>query len=66
MEEYTFLRQLADSWGVVAMISIFLGIAVWAFRPGSRKVHDDIANSIFRNEGTPSEADQRLAKRTEA
>lgn len=66
MEEYTFLRHLADSWGVVAMISIFLGIGVWAIRPGSNKVHNDIANSIFRNEDMPSDGESRLAKRTEA
>ena len=66
MEEYTFLRHLADSWGVLAMILIFLGIGAWAMRPGSNKVHNDIANSIFRNEGKPSEGDTRLAKRTEA
>ena len=26
---------------------------LWVFRPGSRKVQDDIANSIFRNEPDP-------------
>lgn len=66
MEEYTFLRQLADSWGVLVMTSIFLGICVWAFRPGSRKTHDEIANSIFRDEAAPAGAEGSIAKQTEA
>ena len=56
METYSFLRELADSWGLLAMTLIFLGICVWAFRPGSRRLHEDAANSIFRNETRPAEA----------
>jgi len=55
MEQYSFLREMADSWGVVAMLTIFLGICVWAFRPSSRGLHDDAAASIFRNENSPAE-----------
>lgn len=54
MEFYTFLRQLADSWGLLAMTALFLGVCVYAFRPGSRKSHDEAANSIFRNEKRPA------------
>jgi cytochrome c oxidase cbb3-type subunit 4 len=54
METYSFLRALADSWGLLVMTALFLAICVWAFRPGSRKVHDEIANSIFRNEKRPA------------
>jgi cytochrome c oxidase cbb3-type subunit 4 len=56
METYSLLRTLADSWGALAMLAIFLGICFWAFRPGSRAVHDEAANSIFRNERAPAEA----------
>ena len=56
METYSFLRQLADSWFLLAMTLIFLGICVWAFRPGSRSTHQDVANSIFRNDDRPAEA----------
>ncbi len=55
METYSLLRTMADSWGALAMLAIFLGICVWAFRPGSRTVHDEAANSIFRNERAPAE-----------
>jgi cytochrome c oxidase cbb3-type subunit 4 len=53
METYTLLRQIADSWVLLAMTLFFLGTIVWAFRPGSRAVHDDTANIPFRNEDTP-------------
>ncbi len=47
---YTFLRALADSWALVALFLIFLGIIAWAFRPGSRELHEEIANTPFRND----------------
>ena len=55
MELYTILRHLADSWGLLLMTAIFLGVCVWAFRPGSRKTHDEIAQSIFRNDTQPAQ-----------
>ena len=55
METYTFLRQLADSWALLALTLIFLGVVLWALRPGSNAVHRDIANSIFRNEKQPGD-----------
>jgi cytochrome c oxidase cbb3-type subunit 4 len=62
MEHYSFLRELADSWGLLAMTALFLGVCVWAFRPGSRALHDDAANSIFRNDKRPAEAIQPSRK----
>lgn len=50
METYSFLRELADSWVLLMMTVFFIGTIVWAFRPGSRKVHDESANIPFRNE----------------
>ncbi len=58
METYSTLRELADSWGLLAMTTVFLGICLWAFRPGSRKVQDDAASVIFRNDKSPAEAIQ--------
>ncbi|MFN4155805.1 MAG: cbb3-type cytochrome c oxidase subunit 3 [Paracoccaceae bacterium] len=57
METYSFLREFADSWALLSLFLIFLGVVVWAFRPGSRKVHDEVANSIFRNDKKPAAAD---------
>lgn len=50
MDTYSFLRQLADSWALLALTIFFLGTIVWSFRPGSRETHDDIADIPFRNE----------------
>ncbi len=55
MEQYTFMRTLADSWALLALVLFFLGVIVWACRPGSRTVHEEIANSIFRNEDKPKD-----------
>ncbi len=54
METYTFLRELADSWALLAMFAFFLGIVVWAFRPGSGNTHRDTAMIPFRNEDAPA------------
>lgn len=61
-DTYSFLRELADSWVMLAMLIAFLGTWLWAFRPGSRAIHDDIAQIPFRNEvlseeAKPSDAD---------
>ena len=37
-------------------------ICLWALRPGSRPMHDDAANSIFRNDAAPAEASQHIRK----
>ena len=47
MELYSLLREFADSWVLLFLTLFFLGVFVWAWRPGSRKTHEDIANSIF-------------------
>ena len=50
METYTFLRELADSWVLLAMTLFFLGTIIWAFRPGSRKIHVDTSRIPCRND----------------
>ncbi|MBL4928883.1 cbb3-type cytochrome c oxidase subunit 3 [Fuscibacter oryzae] len=65
MELYSLLREFADSWALLLLTLIFVGVFLWVFRPGSRAIHDDIANSIFRNEKQPAAegADQAPAMR---
>lgn len=53
METYTLLRSFADSWHLLFMALFFVGVIAWAFRPGSRGLHDAAANSIFRNDDRP-------------
>jgi cytochrome c oxidase cbb3-type subunit 4 len=50
METYTFLRYLADSWVLLILTLIFLFVIGWAFRPGSRALHDDAAAVPFRHD----------------
>lgn len=50
METYTFLRGLADSWFLLLMTAFFVGVVLYTLRPGSRRVHDDIANIPLRND----------------
>ncbi len=59
METYSFLRGLADSWALLLLVLFFLGVILFVFRPGSRKTHRDAAESIFRNENRPAEADDK-------
>lgn len=48
--------EFADSWALLALFVFFIGVWVWAYRPGSRPVHDDMAKSIFRNDLKPAPA----------
>ncbi len=54
METYTWLRSFADSWHLLFMFLFFIGVVLFAFRPGSRKVHEETSSMIFRNEDKPA------------
>ena len=54
MDTYEALRHFADSWMLLALTLVFLGVVVWAFRPGSRRSQDEASTSIFRNEDRPA------------
>ena len=56
MDTYSILREIADSWVLLGMCLFFVGVLVWAFRPGSRKIHDDSADIPFRNDDKPAAA----------
>jgi len=47
---YEALRHIADSWGLMAMVVVFLLLVLWPFRPGAKERHDDAANMIFKDE----------------
>lgn len=49
-DTYSFLRELADSWVLLALVLFYVGAILWAFRPGSRQTHDDAARIPLRNE----------------
>lgn len=54
MDTYSLMREIADSWVLLAMFVFFILVVVWAFRPGSNKVHRDTANIPFRHEDKPA------------
>jgi cytochrome c oxidase cbb3-type subunit IV len=57
MSTYELLRQFADSWALLAMLLLFLGLVGWALRPAARRHYDDAANLIFRPDSLGSERD---------
>ena len=57
-ETYSFLRQFADSWMLLALFVFFIGIIVWVFRPGSKKTYEDTANIPFRHEDKPATSEE--------
>jgi cytochrome c oxidase cbb3-type subunit 4 len=48
---YNDLRHLADSYGLAAMLLIYLVLVGWAFRPGSRRHNETAATMIFAEDG---------------
>jgi cytochrome c oxidase cbb3-type subunit 4 len=37
---YTLLRELADSWFMLLMFSFFIGVILFAYRPGTKTAYD--------------------------
>lgn len=48
--DYNDMRHFADSWGLLALFVFFLGVVVFAFRPGSRGHADDAAQIPFQED----------------
>lgn len=59
MDTYSLLREIADSWVMLLLFAVFVGVIFYAFRPGSRDLHDDAANVPFRHEDGPAEGPTR-------
>jgi cytochrome c oxidase cbb3-type subunit 4 len=63
MDTYSILREFADSWVLVLMFTFFVGTILWAFRPGSSKLYEDVGTIPLRNE-TPDSQDGDLTPDT--
>jgi len=50
METYTAMRHFADSWGLLFMVLFFVGVVLFAFRPGSRKHADEAAQIPLKDD----------------
>ena len=59
MDTYSMLREFADSWALLAMALIFVGVVLWTLRPGSRPIHDDAARIPLRNDAAPAASGAR-------
>lgn len=57
MDTYSFLREVADSWVLLAMFSFFVGAIVWAFWPSQQAERDAASMIPFRNETAAEVAD---------
>lgn len=44
---YEAIRHFADSYGLAAMVAVYLGFALWTFRPAARHHHHTAARMIF-------------------
>ena len=47
---YEFLRQLADSWVLLAMVPVFMALIFWPFRSGARDRNHEAATLIFKDD----------------
>ncbi len=47
---YDALRHFADSWALLVMTLVFLGLAAWPFRPGAREKNEEAAKMIFESD----------------
>lgn len=41
--DYETMRQMADTWGLVFLFVVFVGIVIAVFRPGTKKLYDESA-----------------------
>ena len=62
MDTYSILREFADSWGLLALFSLFIGIAIWAFWPSQKPARDDASMIPFRNVDGPSTDQDEVSK----
>ncbi|TNC51476.1 cbb3-type cytochrome c oxidase subunit 3 [Rubellimicrobium rubrum] len=52
-DTYSLLRHIADSWVLLALFLFFLGAILFAWRPGSRPLHEDAGRVPFRHDDRP-------------
>ncbi len=47
---YDNLRHIADSWGLLSMLVVFIVLAAWPFRPGAKDRNREAAEAIFKDD----------------
>lgn len=52
---YTALRELADSWFMLMMFLFFIGVIIFAFRPGTKESYDRLRNLPLQDDDALAE-----------
>ncbi|MEM1301593.1 MAG: cbb3-type cytochrome c oxidase subunit 3 [Pseudomonadota bacterium] len=52
MDTYSWLRELADSWVLLAMVIFYLTACIWPFSPWRRQANAEAA-AIIMNDDAP-------------
>ncbi|MEL6735834.1 MAG: cbb3-type cytochrome c oxidase subunit 3 [Pseudomonadota bacterium] len=47
---YVFMREVVASWGLIYMLVMFVAVIIFTFRPGSKKIADDVSQIPFRED----------------
>lgn len=55
METFELVHYIANTWALVAMFLFFIGVVLWVFRPGAKRIYREAAGAPFRNEDRPAE-----------
>ena len=50
METYSLLREIADSWVLLAMFVFFAGVVIWPYLPSQREARRQASEIPFRDE----------------
>ncbi len=50
MDTYSLLREIADSWVLLAMFCFFIGAGIWAFLPSQKGAREDARMIPFRDD----------------
>ena len=48
--DYNDMRHFADSWALLALFVFFIGVVIFAFRPGGRDHADNAARIPFKDD----------------
>lgn len=53
--DYNIFREFADSWGLLYLLILFVGVILFTFRPGSGNKANEIAQIPFKEDDNHGE-----------
>ena len=56
MDTYSWMREFADSWFLIAMVAFYLAACGRVFLPSRRGANTEASEIPFRNETQPEDA----------